>query len=318
MRLGRSRVVPVAGGILLSGWVLGACVHDYGWRPAAEDGKAAKCFGGDCVSDRPFFPDADGDGWGEPGSEATMLPQADQAAGLTATNRRDCDDSDPAVTGKIGPACPGDLVEGTVSVTGVRFGASEYVVVYGAETAVVRHVAAETACRAWGGSRELDGVSLEGHLATLAEVQELNAVQDELRASSVGVGEFAGFVGIVWQGATALADPQASWVWSDGSTAAVDADTPWCFGEPPSPFDYYDHFLPAVQAHVDGLQSQLPDLRLALVWDAAAAPSGEWCLGLPDDAAPAQYSAPEGHFICERPAPDPEAYAVTALPEDEI
>lgn len=73
----------------------------------------------------PYFLDADGDGWGT----GAALDQCGPAqAPYTATNDLDCDDSDAAITGKVGDSCPADLVAGPADVTGFGYASSEYVV----------------------------------------------------------------------------------------------------------------------------------------------------------------------------------------------
>jgi hypothetical protein len=186
----------------------------------------------DCISERPFFLDADGDGWGELGSTGLLLVQPDVASGFTSFNNRDCDDADADVTGLIGSICPERLTLGGADYTGIVY-ETELVAVH-AESALVTGAAAADACGPWGWG---------GGLALLADTTDLALLGDALGAEP----EWTGWVG-------AVADGGGGWIWEDGrafgapfrlcdgTSGSEDGDRlalvkqggGWCFGVPES------------------------------------------------------------------------------------
>lgn len=286
-----------------------------------------------------FYADADEDGWGDPTSEPMKLCEADVAAGLTASNGRDCDDGDDAITGYVGTSCPDGLVGTADGVPaphgGIVFDQSEFAYVYGADAPVVRHGSAIGACEGWGGAVK-DGDSLDrlGHLATFQTQAELNAVREALDARlDSGSGVFAAFIGLTWDGASVDA---GSWVWEEGAENAVAPDfDSWCDGVEPSPADFFPNLNPNDPDHVPSINAQLDELRLAWV----RREGGTWCVGLPWQAIPAdiwadlqdgtanlsdplvaevsRYTTSEAHLLCERPQPDPADYRHLAGADDE-
>lgn len=54
-------------------------------------------------AERPWWPDQDGDGWGDPGGAAEWSRDALEGR---ANNALDCDDGDAAVTANVGGLCP--------------------------------------------------------------------------------------------------------------------------------------------------------------------------------------------------------------------
>ncbi len=283
-----------------------------------------------------FYADSDADGWGDPTSEPALLCEADVEAGLTASNGRDCDDANEAITGKIGPACPIQMVPGLDGAdpahAGVLFDQKEFAFLYGADTLVTANAEAATNCTLWGKAPALDPEgALAGTLATFGSQPELAAVLDAVKAEvdANGSGVYAGFVGIHWDGANHYT---GAWSFVDDSDdALIETGLNWCNGEP-MPADFFpllnggDASNPGEPGHVDAINALLPDLRLALVLEE----SGDWCLGLPEDAIPdamyaelqagtadlndpyvaelARYTSSDAHMVCGRPKPNPADY----------
>jgi len=215
--------------------------------------------------DRAYYPDADGDGWGDD-LELTMMSRADDTEGMVRNNR-DCDDGDATVTGFIGALCPDTLVldDEPTEVVGILTSDRDFVAVH--PSAPVEHpVPAEVACRWWG---------LVGHLATFSDMAEFGLVRDRLDEAADGE-PYA-----VWIG---LASDGEQWGWTDDTDPGVIDAIGWCDAVPPNAA-WHD--------------------RAALVKR-----SDGWCLGLPPQSGGAQYSNYTGHFVCERPAPDPDEYKI--------
>lgn len=277
-----------------------------------------------------FYEDADGDKWGDPTSEPQKLCQADVELGLTASNGRDCDDADANITGLVGTSCPDGLV-GTVDGAavphgGVIFDASEFAYVYGADAPVARHGAATQACAGWGGAT-YDGAAWQttGTLATFAKLEEIDEVKTALEAAVAGgSGVHATFLGIEWSSASL---DSGAWTWVDDSDdGLLTQGFSWCGGTEPVPADFFPLLNPESQEHVGAMIAQLPELRLAWVLQE----DGNWCLGLPWQAIPAdiwadlqagtadlddpvvadvsRYSTSDAHLLCERPKPNPDEY----------
>lgn len=148
----------------------------------------------DCISERPYFYDGDGDGWGDLGSTGLLLPQADVGSGFTSFNNRDCDDADADVTGLIGSICPERLILGGADYTGIVY-ETELVAVH-ADSALVTAAAAEDACGPWAWG---------GDLAQLEDTTDLAQLAEALAAEP----EWTGWVG-------AVADGAGGWRWEDG------------------------------------------------------------------------------------------------------
>ncbi len=74
----------------------------------------------------PWFLDADEDGWGDPNTNGIVQCDPDGATGFTARNNRDCDDSNPDITGRVGSLCPADVVIGDGNITQFSIGTTEY------------------------------------------------------------------------------------------------------------------------------------------------------------------------------------------------
>ncbi len=268
-----------------------------------------------------FYPDADEDGYGDSGSAPQLLQEADVAAGFTSPNDRDCDPDDDQVTGKIGFVCPQNLsfdASGTVTSAGVSYpGASEYAITRADGAELVNVTKATLACASWGSTAEIEGVEASfGQLATFASAVDLDvpALQGVVESD----GAFAGWLGIQWSGA----DPDdGSWVWIDDTPATtVQTEFEWCGGVEPSPYDFFPYALlnpedPEIAADI---AEDLPNVRLALIWDAGA---GDWCLGSPTSAIDAQipwtagYGYDAAHMVCERAWPDPGNYLSQPPPE---
>ena len=247
----------------------------------------------------PFYYDEDGDGWGDPTVAPREMATGDESEHFTARNDRDCDDDEaPDVTGLIGSICPQQLLgDGTVYKADV-YGGNEFIVVGPPETptsddplgwGMVWPQYAADACSPWGwggGLAEFSGQDDAKIVKDLVYTVEGNGL--------VGDGEvFAAWIGIVANGGT--------WEWESGAGVALD-QLGFCGDSAPAvPSD------PARQ-------------RLALVRQLP----NRWCIGFPEDAlkgndptVPPPYD--EGfyaYFVCERPIPDPDAYALDSIPEE--
>jgi hypothetical protein len=164
---------------------------------------------------------------------------------------------------------------------------SEFVIVH-ADTDLVWPAAAEDACGPWGwGGCTVSSLEC-GHLATIDSEPQLQTLLDALPSGTA----WAGWVGFRASGHTwGYRDHGGDWADDDPGIAALNQ---LC-----DPGRSYD-----------------PDLLyLALVVDSV----GEWCLGTPEEAGVGAdgpgYLPLYGHFICERPIPDPEDYALEELPD---
>ncbi len=244
-----------------------------------------------------MYLDADADGWGDPDVPPQLLCAADQAAGLTATNGRDCDDSDPNVTGLVGQVCPAAFVAasaGTVEAGGVVLESVELAWVHGPVGAPwVDPVVAESTCAAWG-----PGATL----ASFDDASHLVPVQDRVDIA-IGTRTFAAWVGVLWQGDL----DDGAWVTADGvGDTLLGAELAWCEGEP-GPADFWPDLRVEDPEGEAVMNDGLTDVRLALVAPAA----GGWCLGWPDVAGE-PFLRDRASLVCERPRPDPVDYAVGA------
>lgn len=179
-----------------------------------------------------FYQDADGDGWGDPDSEAVWSCADDAVSGYNARNALDCDDDDADTTGRTDAICPDALTwDAPTPYVGSTYAGSEYVVVYGDDTELLSGLQAEISCEAWGGG--------------LAGFDSFTEVDEALTESLSGIDGWAGFVeiGVV----------DGGWGWLDGSTASLD-DIGWCSGEPEVPTDTED----------------ADNARIALIFDGSA------------------------------------------------
>jgi hypothetical protein len=128
-------------------------------------------------------------------------------------------------------------------------------------------------------------------------------VQLQTPIAASGSAVFAGFVGIRWEGEV----DNGFWTWMDDSPDTLIDGIGFCEGEP-EPTDFFPNLFLGNPEHRAVMEDELHRLRLALVLNSA----GAWCLGLPYEATgdpEGDYGPDRGHFICERPAPDPAAYA---------
>lgn len=228
---------------------------------------------------KPWFADADADGWGEPG-EPVWSCEAEADSAFTARNDRDCDDADAQVTARLGDGCPVELLPGLEGGISGWVGAEvELIATFGAAP-LTSGLQAEAACAHWG-----------GELATPANPTELAALQ-ALVDTAVPEGDWAGFLGVAWDGEV--------WAWTDS-------------GLPFEAIGLCDGDLPVVTDLEGEVWESQPLGRLALV-----RAGGGWCLGAPgfapDLLAPGEVDA--GWLVCERPKPVPEDYKIV-LPEPE-
>lgn len=245
-----------------------------------------------CAGLKNFYPDADGDKWGEPDSIPTQACTADEAAGLTASNDLDCDDDDEGITGRAGAICPTQMVGGLATcVEGLRQGGSEFVGTCG-ETPLVAFGQAAQDCQAWAGWETPEAVDegRVGHrgLASLETDFEFNGVTDWIE-QQVGSVPTAVWVDLRWSGSVT----DGSWAWPDGSAPTLVAP---CGGDETLPGDFWPELVPGVGGADDSLEAHLDEVRAALVWNGTA-----WCRGVPDFVG----NAPrEAYALCERPSPN--------------
>jgi len=248
-----------------------------------------------------FFPDEDEDGWGDGSVDPVQACEADKEAGLTAKNGRDCDDVDNHISGLVGTLCPSDLKsdngDALSTYAGVIYDDSEFVIVYGDDSATDTNVQSDKLCEAWAG--RVDDIPM-GQLATFGSPAELEAVKSRI-LEAVGVDPFAGLIGLAWDGSS---NADGSWQWVDDTAddALIEQELNWCGGVAPAPLDAYPHLVPGNPDHATAINEQLGLVRLALVLD----DGGSWCLGFPSDAvSPTDplaeaYTTTNGHFICQR------------------
>jgi len=253
------------------------------------------------------FADNDGDQWGDPADpgEVVCLPLESGSV----RNNRDCDDTSAAVTGRVGSLCPDELVSTATDFIQTQAG-NEFVLVH-PDTDVVWAGAAEQACGpfGWGGKYDFEDdasdVARPG-LATFRDRGQLETVLGTVPTGNI----YAGFVGFhptlhQW----GAYDDAGVWVKEvDGGDFAVSLCN--CLGDDVDLDTCDDRYT--------------EDLGyLALIRDAGhTADGGDWCLGTPEEALPEtipdgapDYDLLEGHFICEREAPNPGDWAL-AVPED--
>ncbi|MEQ1564702.1 MAG: hypothetical protein ABMA64_03605 [Myxococcota bacterium] len=239
-----------------------------------------------------WYPDADGDRWGDPGSVPTPSCAPDEANGLTASNDLDCDDNDATITGKTAAICPSQMAGGLAScVRGVRQGQSEYVLTC-EDTPMIPFAQGEQDCLAWAGWETPESVELdpEGHhgLASLDTDFEYNTLVAWLD-EQVGSIPTAVWVDVRWSG-----DLQTGgWAWPDGTAPTF---VPACGGIEASPADFWPDLVPGLPESDAALTEHLDEVRLALVFDGSG-----WCRGVPSTIG---LEPREAHVLCERPSPN--------------
>ncbi len=253
----------------------------------------------ECAVEKPFYQDADGDGWGDGamGAEYGCVPNT--VSGFIVRNALDCND-DPATGGagnggKIGAICPSHFYAGgTAPVVGVIGNAAEFVAALpGAASPPIGAGQAAQACElGWG--PQTDGLR-----ATLAVADGAALALVQAAIDGAGVSTYAGFIGVENVG--------GSWKWDDGRDFAIAGVAPLtaCGGALPAGADFPT------------------GARLALVKNSTG-----WCVGTPGQAGGTTYAQPggeptrdvagandnlAGHFVCSRPKPDP--FNFRAMPE---
>jgi hypothetical protein len=262
----------MVGGLLLTT----GCVSNFDLRESLTLGTA----------DSIFYFDEDEDGWGDPNTEPQLL---DQAEGLyTASNERDCDDSDPLVTARLGPACPADLVGDSTEFVSYRY-VSEFVAVH-SSTNLVLQTNAQTACggSGWGGA-----------LAHFDEDIEFSGMQEALDAVLAAESNYAGFIGVMWDSTS------EDWVWEQGEGLSLSGGD-FCGDGAPTLLEAFPQCDTINDPCAEIWDDLIDSLRLALVRE-----SGSWCVGLAEDAYTADgpaYESTRAHFICGRDAPEPSDY----------
>jgi len=245
-----------------------------------------------------FYPDADGDGWGDGSVEPVQACEPDNKQGITARNGLDCDETDETITGKVAPLCPGMIND---DYAGVVFEGSEFAIVYGEADAANTSVQAEFLCENWA-EVDADGRRMGG-LATFDSAAELQDVTDEVE-SRVGDSVYVGFVGLAWDGTS---NEDGSWQWTseDADGSLIESQLNWCGGTAPAPLDGNGYYVSGNPEHAASANVLIETARLALIYDGA----GDWCLGFPQealepDAAMAEiYASNNAHFICQRQKP---------------
>jgi hypothetical protein len=263
-----------------------------------------------------FYADEDEDGWGDRGVDGSWVVDcgADAESGYTASNGRDCDDTDGKIRGDVGSVCPQNLAVGPDDVyAGVVSGGSEFVAIIGYESQV-GYVAAEANCVGWGGLVD-DGTDTStwverGHLATFSKTQ-VAELKTLIVANLADDEEVEVFIGVQWNGTDSN---DGEWEWSDGSQEpSLTSVFDWCGGEEPTAIDFTPHLNPDDEEGYDGegessspssaAAEELDRVRLAMRFV-----GGEWCLGVPTEAQIANY-------VCERSEPDPLNYVEVATQE---
>lgn len=245
-----------------------------------------------CAEEKPFFTDADADGWGDATLGFQMGCAADPESGFVVRNDLDCVD-DPAsggagIGGRTGAVCPTDFYPGgNTPAVGVIGAASELVAVLPSDRTppVGAGQAAQTCELGWG-------AQTEGFKATLAVADGAVFASIQGAIDAAGVAAYAGFIGVN--------NASGAWKWDDGRDFSIGGVAPLagCEGVVPEP-------------------GSLPlGSRLALI----KPQGGAWCIGLPGQAGAAAYAQPGGeptrpvagvnddlaaHYICSRPKPDP-------------
>lgn len=260
--------------------ITAGCSYYWDLRQSIETG---------CVDSLAFYMDADDDGWGD-AADFILDCHGDSESGYTAQNARDCDDTDERVTARVGSVCPVHLVAGGADYAGVTYGDSEYVAVLSGST-LVRATEAEAACGPWGWG---------GQLASFEDLTELTAVEGAL--DQFDVAPYAGFINAGWDIKT------NGWMWLDGSELSFESEG-WCLGITPT----LEEYEPNLDPKDFDYEETVANIRISLVKRDAG-----WCYGSPDQSLPLgytkkdgydEYSLKDGHFICERTAPNPSDYS---------
>ncbi|MEZ4318214.1 MAG: hypothetical protein R3F61_11960 [Myxococcota bacterium] len=131
--------------------VLSGCLIDQG---RYQDRQREICHPEAGCADRPWWPDADGDGWGDGSRDPEISAVAPEGR---VNNLLDCDDTDPDITADIAGLCPGAFGD-TTSISGgsdaADFGSgsetAEWVVVE-LEPPLLLHEALDRCGDGWGG-----------------------------------------------------------------------------------------------------------------------------------------------------------------------
>lgn len=248
-----------------------------------------------------WYPDADGDHWGDPGSSPTPRCGPDADNQLTASNARDCDDVDPGITGRVGSLCPSQMFSylneaGSSCVAGVQSGDSEFVVTCEGSP-LAGSTLARQECEAWAGwvtpEAAEQGTAGQHGLASLQTDFEYADVVAWLETVAAGQ-PMAVWVDLQWTGAIDTAS--GSWEWPDNGGTAPNWIPP-CDGVEIGPVDFWPGLQLGVPESDVTLEESLPDLREALVYDGSS-----WCRGTPDVAGE-PFGPRTALALCERPAP---------------
>ncbi len=156
----------------------------------------------------PYYFDADGDGWGDPGVDPILA--CAPSCMYTAQNALDCDDQREDVTALVGDICPVDAFGEAPSFAGFQTPAREYVAYFG-NSPQVSVEAAEEACGDWGGG-----------LATFKDTNDLEGFIERIAV----LNNYAGYV--------ALAPSETGgWAWEGESNILMEGL--WCGGAAPTP-----------------------------------------------------------------------------------
>jgi hypothetical protein len=248
-----------------------------------------------------WYPDADGDQWGDPGSAPTPRCGPDQEKQLTASNALDCDDADVGITGRVGALCPGEMFtgadpEGSRCVAGTRSGESEFVTTCEGSP-LVGFTMARQDCEAWAGwitpeAAEQGAVGQHG-LASLQTEFEFAAVTEWLE--TVANGEpIAVWVDLQWTGT--IDSSSGAWQWPDNG-GTLPNWVPPCGDTDVGPVDFWPDLVVGLPESDTTLEESLDEVRQALIYDGT-----EWCRGVPD-ALGTPFGPREAFALCERPAP---------------
>ncbi|MEZ4234615.1 MAG: hypothetical protein R3F59_00300 [Myxococcota bacterium] len=256
-----------------------------------------------CVGELLWYPDADGDKWGDPGTTGKPSCGPVEQENRTASNARDCDDSDGGVTGRVGAICPAQMAfleGGTPCVEGLQVGDSEIIASCGASPQVDAETAASD-CVQWSGwdtEQPADAVQpMNRGLAALETEAEYNSVTTWL---AEGGEPRIVWVDLRWSGPV----DGGAWTWPDGTAPTW---VPACAGGETSPADFFPDLVPGLPESDATLEESVRWVRQALIFDGTA-----WCRGVPDAvfSEAQQRSYAGAQVLCERPRPVLSDFAV--------
>lgn len=238
----------------------------------------------------PYFFDGDGDGWGDPNQPSLDIcpEKVDVSTKYTALNGRDCDDSDAAVTGRVGGLCPVDMLGPASAITQFGYGEHEYVIARppvddfadGSEVIWPEYAQEVCAPAGWGGTvtvaddeSTVDTSVPPAGLVTIQDGNELAAIE----AQADDRDFWAGWIGAEsYDTGATTTDPEGhvtpvlAWRWENGVTGMAFEEIKYCDGISKPPAD------PAL--------THLALIKRTILNSSTHAREAQWCLGTPDQA----------------------------------